>query len=131
MHLVLIYSFNSSQNLDGEFRPASYQVVHFFSGQGFLELKLLRELAKSLPEADHHQLKFLNLDDLRAFALRVCQELHSPEVRLISVQDYNIGVDGARDRESYRGIFKNFGEVVINEAAQKKKGLLKKFFGPH
>lgn len=127
MSLTVIYHFRSSQNKDLEFSPASYGVVYFFSEDGFLEDKLLKELAKSVPDADFTNLTFMNLDDLKAFALRVCQELSLKEVRLLSVQDYNIGLDGARDLASFRGIFKKYGELVINESTR-KKGLLGKLF---
>jgi hypothetical protein len=125
--LSLVYHFQSSQNQNDEFSPASYGVVYFFSQDGFLEHKFLLELSKSVPEADHQNLKFLNLDDLRTFALRVCQEMGEKEVRLISVQDYNIGLDGARGRLDLQEIFSRYGEVVMNEVA-KKKGLLGRFF---
>lgn len=128
MALNLIYHFQTSQNQDQEFRPASYGVVYFFNKGGFLERDFLQEMSKSVPEADHVDLKFLNLDDLKAFALRVCQELGEKEVRLISVQDYNIGLDGARDKESFKGIFTKYGEVIVNEAAVRKKGLFGKLF---
>lgn len=127
MSLNLIYHFRSSQNKDLEFRPASYGVVYFFSEEGFLEESLLKELAKSVPDADFSSLTFMNLDDLKAFALRVCQELSEKEVRLLSVQDYNIGLDGAKDLNSFRGIFKKYGELVVNESTR-KKGLLGKLF---
>lgn len=128
MGLNLIYHFQSSQNLDGDFRPASYKVIYFFSEQGFLDTKFMREMSKSVPDADHENVTFLNLDDLKAFALRVCQELQNSEVRLISVQDYNIGIDGAKDLKSFQSIFGNYGELVVNEEAPKKKGLLGKLF---
>jgi len=128
MALNLIYHFQTSQNQDGDFRPASYRVVYFFSEEGFLEKELLQEMAKSVPGSDFFELTFLNLDDLKAFALRVCLELSMPEVRLLSVQDYNIGLDGAKDLASFKGIFQKYGEKIINEAAQKKKGLFGKLF---
>ncbi len=128
MALNLIYHFQTSQNQDGDFRPASYRVVYFFSEEGFLEKELLQEMAKSVPGSDFHELTFLNLDDLKAFALRVCLEVSMPEVRLLSVQDYNIGLDGAKDLSSFKGIFQKYGEKIINEAAQKKKGLFGKLF---
>lgn len=127
MSLNLIYHFQTSQNDNGEFIPASYGVVYFFSADGILETSFLKEMAKVVPEADHERLNFINLDDLKAFAFRVGQELSEKEVRLISVQDYNIGLDGARDLNSFREIFTRYGEVVVIEA-QKKKGLLGKFF---
>lgn len=127
MSLNLIYHFHTSQNQDGDFRPASYGVVYFFSGQGFLEKDMLKEMSKTVPDADHENLTFLNLDDLKAFALRVCQETSEKEVRLLSVQDYNIGLDGAKDLKSFQNVFSKYGEVVVNESAR-KKGLFGKLF---
>lgn len=127
MALNLIYHFQTSQNQDGDFRPASYGVVYFFSEQGFLEKDLLKEMSKSVPEADHENFTFLNLDDLKSFALRVCQEVSEREVRLMSVQDYNIGLDGAKDLKSFQTVFSKYGEVVVNEAVR-KKGLFGKLF---
>lgn len=127
MSLNLIYHFHTSQNQDGDFKPASYGVVYFFSEQGFLEKDLLKEMSKTVPEADHENLTFLNLDDLKTFALRVCQETSEKEVRLMSVQDYNIGLDGAKDLKSFQTVFSKYGEVVVNESA-KKKGLFGKLF---
>lgn len=127
MSLQLIYHFQASQKQDQDFRPASYGVVYFFSESGFLEKDLLIEMSKTVPEADHERLTFLSLDDLKIFALRVCEELSQNEVRLISVQDYNIGLDGAKDLQSYKSLFEKYGELVQNESA-KKKGLFSKFF---
>lgn len=127
MSLNLIYHFQTSQNTDGDFKPASYGVVYFFSEQGFLEADMLKEMSKTVPEADHENLTFLNLDDLKSFALRVCQETSEKEVRLMSVQDYNIGLDGAKDLKSFQTVFSKYGEVVVNESVR-KKGLFGKLF---
>lgn len=126
--LTLIYHFQSSQNNDEEFRPASYNMVYFFSDDGFVESKLLLELLKAFPDSNYRDKTFLNLDDLKAFAFRVAEELSSPEVRLISVQDYNIGIDGARDQKSFREIFSRYGESVLNDQVVKKKTLFGKIF---
>lgn len=127
MSLNLIYHFQASQNQEGDFRPASYGVLYFFSDEGFIDRKLLQELSKTVPEADHEKLTFLNLDDLKTFALRVSEEISSREVRMISVQDYNIGLDGARDLGTYKGIFSRYGELIVNESV-KKKSLFGKLF---
>jgi len=127
MALNLIYHFQTSQNQEHEFIPASYGVVYFFSNEGFLDKEFLTEISKSIPETNYENLTFLNLDDLKTFSLRVCQELSEKEVRLISVQDYNIGIDGAKDLKSFQEIFDKYGELIVNESA-KKKGLMAKFF---
>jgi hypothetical protein len=126
--LTLIYHFQSSQNQDEDFRPASYKMVYFFNEEGFVDNKLILELLKAFPDSNYQDKTFLNLDDLKAFAHRVAEELSSPEVRLISVQDYNIGIDGARDIKSFRELFGKYGEAIVNEQAVKKKGLFGKLF---
>lgn len=128
MGLNLIYHFQSSYNEDGLFNPASYRLVYFFSDEGFFEDKFLKELSKTVPEADHELLTFLNLDDLKTFALRVCQEVKGDYVRLVSVQDYNIGLDGAKDLSSLREVFAKYGEEVVNEEAPRKKSIFAKLF---
>lgn len=127
--LTLIYHFQSSQNQDEEFTPASYKMAYFFNEEGFVDGKLILELLKAFPDSNYQDKTFLNLDDLKAFAHRVAEELGSPEVRLISVQDYNIGIDGAKDIKSFRELFSKYGEAIVNEQAVKKKGLFGKFFG--
>lgn len=126
--LTLIYHFQSSQNQDEEFKPASYKMVYFFNEEGFVENRVILELLKAFPDSNFQDKTFLNLDDLKAFAHRVAEELGSPQVRLISVQDYNIGIDGARDIKSFRELFGKYGEAIVNEQAVKKKGLFGKLF---
>lgn len=126
--LTLIYHFQSSQNQDEDFKPASYRMVYFFNEEGFVDSQLILELLKAFPDSNYQDKTFLNLDDLKSFAHRVAQEVGAAEVRLISVQDYNIGIDGAKDLKSFREVFSKYGEAIINEQAVKKKGLFGKLF---
>lgn len=128
MGLHLIYFFQSSQNQNESWTPARYKVVHFFGDEGFVPEDKLRELAKSDPNADFTDLTFLSLDDLKSFAEKVSSDLKGESVRLLSVQDYNIGLDGARDLKELKEIFVKFGETVEGTSPVKKKGLFGKFF---
>lgn len=128
MSLHLVYFFQSSQNQNESWTPARYKVIHFFGDDGFVEMKKLREIAAADPHADVEDMTFLSLDDLKSFATRVSEDLGAPGVRLLSVQDYNIGLDGARDLKELREIFVKFGEEVEGAAPVKKKGLLGKLF---
>lgn len=127
-NLTLIYNFKTSPGHE-EFSPASYCVVYFFSEEGFLPREMLSEMAKSIPEANYNELTFLNLDDLKNFALRVTEETEADQVRLLSVQDFNIGVDGSKGIKSFQNIFQKFGDVLANPLAKKKKGIFGKIFG--
>ncbi len=128
MALHLIYFFQSSQNQNESWTPARYKVVHFFGDEGFIPEMTLREFAKSDPHADSTDLTFLSLDDLKSFANRVAEDLGSESVRLLSVQDYNIGLDGARDNQELKEIFVKYGETVQTAAPSKKRSLFGKLF---
>ena len=128
MALHLIYFFQSSQNQNESWTPARYKVIHFFGDEGFVPEEKLRELAKSDPHANVDDMTFLSLDDLKSFATRVSEEMGGEGVRLLSVQDYNIGLDGARDLKELREIFAKYGESMEGTVAVKKKGLLGKLF---
>lgn len=125
--LNIIYHFQVSQNFQEEFRPASYKIIHLFSSEGFLEQSYLNERYESFPDMNRMEKSFLNLDDLKNFSLMLAEDLEVEEARLISIQDYNIGIDGARNANEFRGIFSHFGEVIKNPK-MKKKGLLGRLF---
>lgn len=125
--LNIIYHFQVSQSFQEEFRPASYKIIHLFSVDSFLEESYLNEKYEQFPDMNHEGKSFLNLDDLKNFSLMLAEDLEVEEARLISIQDYNIGVDGARNANEFKGIFSHFGEVIKNPK-MKKKGLLGRLF---
>ena len=125
--LNIIYHFQVSQNFQEEFRPASYKIIHLFSVDSFIEQTYLDEKYEQFPEMNHAEKSFLNLDDLKSFSLMLAEDLEMEEARLISIQDYNIGIDGARIAVDFREIFSHFGEIMKNPK-MKKKGLLGRLF---
>lgn len=128
MNLTVVYHFQSSQDEMGEFSPAQYQVVYCFSGVGFVPGQPLKEAMQSLPESTSADLTFQTLDELKNFSLRLADILDEDEVRLVSVQDLNVGIDGARDLSSFRQIFLGFGESLRREGIRPKKNFLSRFF---
>jgi hypothetical protein len=128
MTLTVIYHFLHSQNMTGDFTPGLYSVRHCFGDQGYLSLSLLQELAKIIPNADFLHLEFSTLDDLKTFILRVGEAIEASKIRMISVEDFNIGLDGAKDLVSFQNIFLQYGEELLSEKGH-KKGLWNKIFG--
>lgn len=69
---------------------------------------------------------FETLDELKNFTFFLLDELSIRKACLLSVQNYNIGLDGAKDKESFQELFEKYGEILQNEGA-KKKSLFSKF----
>jgi hypothetical protein len=103
-------------------------MVYVFNEEGMVEPSVLLELLKAYPDSNFQDKTFPNLDDLKAFSRRLAEELDAPQVRIISVQDYNIGIDGAKDLKSLKEIFAKYGELLMNESRMKKKNFFGKLF---
>ncbi len=125
--IFVIYHFQSSP-VQEDYQTASYKMIYAFDQEEMIKSDMLLELLKAYPDSNYQDKSFLNLDDLKAFAMRLGEELTADQVRLISVQDFNIGIDGAKDFRSFQQIFGQFGEVLINQQLTKKKGIFSKLF---
>jgi hypothetical protein len=101
-------------NVVYNFRPGGFYVIYCFSSEGLVD--------------PGGPLQFQTLEDLKQHALRLAQDHGLEEVRVISAQDFNIGVDGARDLASFRAIFTRFGEALGDGGGRRKKGLFGKLF---
>lgn len=121
--LNLIY--RSHKRATGE----TFQVLYFFSEAGFITEKILLDSSKALfPQMDG-SLEFQSLEDLGRFSLQVCQELRSPEVFVLSSEDYNQAVEATRDIRNFRDIYRRFGHSILNPEFKKdKQGFFGKFF---
>lgn len=98
------------------------KVLYFFSDAGFVNPKTLEELGPVGMEFD-------SIEAMTNFSLKVCTELQAPEVFVLSVTDYNSGVEGTRDVRNFREIYRRFGHALVNpEFKREKTGLFSKFF---
>ena len=131
----LIYRFSHETSLVGEqeFPELSgrYQVLYFFSDAGPVPQEAQEEVAIRLfNRSVGLPATFSSLDDLKDFAMGVCQHVKAPEVFVLSVQDYNVGVDAARDVRAFREIYRRYGLNLANpDVISRGPGLFGKFFG--
>lgn len=107
-----------------------YEVVHFYSSAGPVPWGVLDEAGqKACGRALGTPPSVETLEELKAFALAVCQAVGAPEVFLVSVPDYNIGVESARDLRAFREIFRRYGVAIPNaEVIGRPQGLMGRFF---
>jgi hypothetical protein len=126
--LMIIYHFESSQNQNEEFKTACYKILYAFDSNGMLAESDWTQMISMNMDLNPVEKDFTNLDDLKSFGLRLALHREKSEVRLISVQDFNVGVEGAKDKVTFKQIFFNFGEVIIDQSKPKKKGLFGNLF---
>lgn len=111
LSLNLIYRYENIETESGV--NSVYRVVYFFSEAGFIDNEVVKNVYKTLG-LSFDEIIFENLDQLGEFALKVCVELQSPEVFVLSVQDYNTGMDSVRDIRNFREVFRRFGNCLTN-----------------
>jgi hypothetical protein len=61
--------------------------------------------------------------------MSVTQALKAPEVFILSVQDYNVGVEATRDVRAFRELYRRYGLNLANpDIINRGPGLFGKFF---
>lgn len=128
--LKLIYKMTSGTDPESTELTARYEVLYFFGEGGPMSLELMDEVSRTVFQRPATlPVTFKSLDELKEFALGVCQKVHGPEVFVLSVQDYNIGVEAARDVRAFRELFRRYGLNIPNpEIINKGPGLISRLF---
>ncbi len=127
----LIYHFG--HDADSEFPELAgrYRILYFFSEAGPVSVEAQESVyVKLFNRSGAQPVTFTSLDDLKDFAMGVCQMVKAPEVFVLSVQDYNVGVEAARDVRAFREIYRRYGLNLANpDIINRGPGILGKFFG--
>lgn len=134
LHLNLLYNFIETRASSGVVE-SYYKILYFFSQTGPVSQQTLSDIYEanfeknSAIQTSNTNLIFTSLDQLGNYAVDVCRNLGVDEVFILSVHDYNIGLDSCLDIESFQGLFKRYGTCISQpENYTKKKNLLNKFF---
>jgi hypothetical protein len=129
LSLNLVYRYETTMTEDGP--KAYYKIIYFFSEAGFITKSTLTSIYKKLVPlyTEREMLTFDDLELLGQFALKVCMELQAPEVFVLSVQDYNIGMESVRDVRAYKELFRRYGNCITNpELENERQSVFKRIF---
>lgn len=128
--IKLIYKQSGVIDPEATELTGRYEVLYFFGEGGPISLETMNEVCQELFQRKATPpVTFKSLDELKDFALAVCQKLQAPEVFVLSVQDYNIGVEAARDVRAFRELFRRYGSAIHNpEIINKGPGIIGRLF---
>ena len=128
--LKLIYKLVGSTDPDSTELTGRYEVLYFFGEGGPIPLEMMNEVSQELYDRPAiPPVSFHSLDELKAFALHICRRTGGPEVFVLSVQDYNIGIEAARDVRAFRELLRRYGINLPNpEIINKGPGLMGRLF---
>lgn len=130
LHLNVLYRFVDERDSSGS-NVSYYKIVQFFSEVGVVTESTLSTVYDNYrpPGYTQKECLFSSLDQLGLFAIDICKEVASPEVFLLSVQDYNIGLDSCNDVRSFKEIFRRYGTSIENpDGGHRKKNIFGKLF---
>lgn len=130
LHLNILYQFVESEDSAGN-SISFYKIINFFSDVGVVTKTTLNKVYDDFrpPGAASEGYLFSSLDQLGHFAIDICKEVSAPEVLLLSVLDYNIGLDSCNDIRSFKEIFRRYGTSIENpDGGHRKKNIFGKLF---
>lgn len=124
--------FEHDQNMsadDAIAESGKYKIIHSFSWSGVVSASLLSSAYQQAMPDNDGSFEMNSFEELKNVGLSLIQELKAPEAFLISVQDYNIGIESTHELRNYRDMFRRYGHVVSNPDILKQTGgLLGRFF---
>jgi hypothetical protein len=151
--LNLVYSFQNLNSLDLDemslkdfkiledidviIKSASYyQIIYFFSDNETINFDSLVKVYESfssnkLPDRFFDSKvvgPFSSIEDLKGFALEVCDKLKSPDVFMMAAEEYNASIESVVDKKELKVIFKRFGRCLENPNLKKSRKNIFKFF---
>lgn len=130
LSLNLIYKFTHEESAEFPDLSGRYTVLYFFSEAGPVPSDVQEEVAQRVfGKSVGFPASFTSMDELKDFAMSVTQQLRAPEVFVLSVQDYNVGVEATRDVRAFREIYRRYGLNLSNaDIITRGPGLFGKFF---
>lgn len=122
--LNLIYKNLTDSNSD-----FSVEVLFMFNETGFIDSSESLDLYKRYFRNEDNLL-FRNLDELGEFIKKLIEEYRAPKAYIMSVEDYNAGLERAREKADYKELFMKVGTELDNPEYidGSAKGLLGKIF---
>jgi hypothetical protein len=117
-------------NILYKFEDNSYEIIQLFSENGPIPSKIITSVYSEFKRPGSPDgLLLSSIDEIGRFVVDLLSETDSPEGYILSIEDYNIGVDSCLDTEQFREIFRRFGTNIQNpDSGNKKKNLFTKFF---
>lgn len=87
------------------------------------------KLSGKVPKTGSEFGDFCNLSELFQFAKNLCQNIHSSSGYLLSLQDYNRGLETLNEARDLRNLFQVYGKRVENpEFHHEKRGFFHRIF---
>ncbi len=117
-------------NILYKFENNTYEIIQLFNEVGPVAKKIVDVVYGEFKKPGSEDgLYFSSIDEIGRFVVDVLAETDAPEGYILSIEDYNIGVDSCLDTEQFREIFRRYGTNVQNsEIGNKKKNMFTKFF---
>lgn len=115
--LYILYRFTSAESLENK---STYDVVLMFSESG----EIFSKDYGSLFAQDN---KYSDKEELLEMSHQVLASKQFASVFLLSVNDFNVGIETCHDLSSFKEIFKRYGQL-ISESEDNEGNLFGKFF---
>jgi len=122
-NLTLNIVYKSLSDPDSDF---GVKILYLFNETGFIDMEESQNFYKRYFR-NEDDLVFRNLDELGEFSKKLIEEFGAPKAYILSVEDYNAGLERVREKSEYRELFMKVGTELEN--AEYKGGANARIFG--
>jgi hypothetical protein len=124
-NIPITFIYKNINNADTDF---SIQLLYLFNETGFIVDGSPMEIYHRFYR-NEGELLFRNLDELGDFAKKLLEEYQAPKVYVLSVEDYNSGLEQVRSKQDFTQMFSRVGTLIENTHYRgESSGLFGKIF---
>ncbi len=105
------------------------EIIYLFNETGFMDsAEVLEQYHRFF--RNEPSLLFRNLDELGDFVRKFIEEIEAPNAFILSVEDYNGGLERVREKAEYQQFFQKVGTKLENQSFKpsSSSGILGKIF---
>lgn len=125
----LLYKFSENKHTEMALGYATYKIVQLFNDLGKVKSAQIKQILNDFDVQDFENIQFKTKERLLQFAQALGDYLNNESIYLLSVNDFNIGIESCHDTQSFKQIFNRYGtELECDGKSSKSSGIFGKFF---
>jgi hypothetical protein len=129
-NIHILYRFSEEKGVEIADSSSKYRVLFLFNERGPLSKNNFKKVCEEYSiDTESEPIDFPTKEELLGFAHTLGSFLGSTSALLLSVNDFNIGIESCHDLQAFKEIFNRYGtNLPCNESQSSDKGIFSKFF---
>jgi hypothetical protein len=129
-NIYILYRFSEEKSEGLDLSSSKYRVIFLFNDRGLIEKVNFKKICEEYSiSIESNSIDFHTKEELLGFAHSLGVYMNSELALLLSVNDFNIGIESCHDLQAFKEIFNRYGtSLPCRDTQSSDKSIFSKFF---